>query len=394
MEEKTVLDDGKVVEWMSETKDTTTNKLKISSEGWESYEPIEETGLIPSGTGTSIKVGIETIVQGFDDLVAGVTAYVDEMLRLDGQTISEEGQTAETGKEPTINELTGDLDKTPIGNGNNGSGGGNNGGGNNNGNNGNNDKPPVKQPLRSPLAEYGEALVPNMIILLDFIGELAVLNGTTVEEILTNTKFKELFDRHIKGYQALIAIIPGELGAAEMQGWLRSIYNGEDIAMIPIEAVDFVRLRLDSIAGKKGITAEELLNNVEYAEELKGATEGYQKLNTFFAMLSKAENNQEVINKIYTGMVPEAYGFKSEDVYAFKDALDKLATENKVDVMDLLTKAEHAEKIKGSLDTLDPSKVLSEIYKDASASTTQTVATNMYVAAQAGTGATNQTVTK
>ena len=388
--EKTILNAETVRGWMTKTT-TATGILEGDLAGLtDSYAPLEARELISSSIRADLTKSFDTLIEGFRRMAKSVENYVDSMLDLDGQATSPDGSTAAEGGNPTIGPTNGGPGKTPGGGSNiNGNGGGNNGGG---GHDNDGFKPPEKTPLRSPLAEYGEALAPHMVLLMDFLAEFAALNGTTVADLLTNAKFKELFEKYIKGYNIIASIIPGDLGAPEMQKWLKSIYNGEEIALIPLEGVEFIRQKLDSIASKKGITAEELLSNLDYAEELKASTSEYQKLNNFFGMLNNADNDQHIINQIYTGMVPEAYGFKSDDVYAFKDALEKLAAENKISATDLITKAEYADKLKESLDTLDPSKALGAIYKDAPSSAAQTVASNLYSAAQIGTGTANANV--
>ena len=387
----TKLEPGVVSEWLTPLKDATRELNTCAEEGPAPYPTIEGVELIRNGLSGSIYESLNVIGKDFEKMITAIDAYLAEMIRIDGQTPAEAGLVADNsvGEEAIVDDGSkpgrgpGRGPDSPSGNG---------------GDNGGEviqppiiippipPIPPIKPPFSSPLGNYGLAVVENMGTMMDLLLEVATQNGITVETLLTDPQYKEYFNTYIKNYQALASLvdIASFSSPAEMQTWLKSIYNGEDIANIPLGTVDVLRMKLDSIASKKNITAEELLNNVDFASELNETVTGYKKLNTFFSMIDG--KGQEVVEQIYNGMVPEAYGFNENHLETFKNALDKLAGDKKLDVMDLLTKPEHADSIKSAFDTLDPTKTLSSLYGDASGATTQTVANNLYQASQIASG--------
>lgn len=371
----TKLDPGAVIGAMEDIQKAAVALSAEAEGGFAPIQALESKLLIKEQISDTISMSLATIKDDTTTMTENVLKYVDAMMVADGQASALDGSQVDNPYAGDPTDPSNQPSPSPSGSGGPGGGGGG--------------VPPVEPPPFDPPipppilippsenAEYGIEIAANFGSMMDLLNEIAASKGATLEQLLTDPQFKTYLNDILQGGKILVdmAILEDFKTPEAMQAWLKNIYNGEEVANITNPVIDFVRMRLDSIAKAKGVTdVQTLFDDTKYAKELQENVIGLGKVNKFLSMIEG--KSQSVIQSIYNGEVYEAYGFKQENLVKLKEVIDKTP--------DLL-KPENAAKLKGALDTIDPTKTLSAIYSNAPAETVNTVVNNLYKAVPAAT---------
>ena len=191
---------------------------------------------------------------------------------------------------------------------------------------------------------------------LSYLEQIAKENGITLEELLTNPKYKDLLNDALGKLKAdnplLSSFIDSVLGSSNPGAMLLGMMIAKDLAIKDYNT-NAILDHLKQVAYENGITLEELLTNSKYAELLKEALLKLKKSNPELSSLIDTILDSNNPGMLLLGMlIATTSNSDSNSIDVIKEYLEQIAKENGITLEELLTDPKYKDLLKESLDKL------------------------------------------
>lgn len=143
-------------------------------------------------------------------------------------------------------------------------------------------------------------------VLHNYLSEIALNNGITLNDLLTNSKYADLLKAELGKLDGIDNYLESLLSqdSTTIQQNLLYVYNGNLSENINENTMNIIRILSDQMAEEKNISVEELYTNIEYSDFIKERITDMEHTTSFMKVLSKTESStsQTLTSKVLNGV--------------------------------------------------------------------------------------------